>query len=344
MEFITLADLLRWGTPLVVTLLATVALSWFLSHVVARQNSNRLYRQLAQVVLFVVALMVLVLALPFDAQTRAQLLSLFGVVITAVIALSSTTFVSNAMAGLTLKAIGSFHTGDFIRVGDHFGRVTTKALLNTEIQSEDRDTITLPNLFVITNLVQVVDQSGTLISAEASIGYDVHRHRVRACLLHAAEESGLSEPFVQITSIGSFAIHYKVTGFLDDVTKLVSKKTELMGKVIDALHSEAIEVMTPNVMSQRPMPASEATLPATPAPTGAADADEASGKAEKMMFDKAELAARIAEFRAQSKALTETITNLEADNSADNEREVSWRKRQLQALNNLLESMEQDDG
>jgi small conductance mechanosensitive channel len=38
-----------------------------------------------------------------DPAMRGELLGLFGLVLTAVVALSSTTFVSNAMAGLMLR-------------------------------------------------------------------------------------------------------------------------------------------------------------------------------------------------------------------------------------------------
>ena len=33
--------------------------------------------------------------------------------------------------------MGGFHPGDFIRIGEQFGRVTEKGLLHTEIQSEE---------------------------------------------------------------------------------------------------------------------------------------------------------------------------------------------------------------
>lgn len=337
MEIISVDDLLRWGAPLFITLAATVVLYWILSRFVVSQSGNRLYRQLAQVALMLIANIVLVLALPFDADTQAQLLSLFGLVLTAVIGLSSTTFVSNAMAGVMLKAMGSFKTGDFIRVADNFGRVSAKTLLHTAIQSEDRDTITLPNLFLITNPVQVVDQSGTLISATVSLGYDVHRHQVRESLLKAATRAQLAEPFMQIVALNDFSVSYKVTGFLADVTTLVSKRTELMGAVMDALHEHNIEVMTPSVMAQRPLPPDEVVTP-DPSPTRGSSQVAAPeiGKAERMMFDKAEMAARIADFRHQSEQLAQEIAELEADKSQDNTREIAWRKNQLSALTNLL--------
>ena len=340
MQLFDLDQVLSWGIPLAATVVLTLAAFWILNHLYPAQAARRLYRQLAQVALMIASQIVLVLVLPFSNETRGQLLSLLGLVLTAVIALSSTTFVSNAMAGLTLKIIGSFHTGDYIRIADHFGRVTTKTLLHTEIQGEDRDTVTLPNLYVITNPVQVVDQSGTLISATCSIGYDVHRHAVRDALLKAAENAALTDPFVQILDIGNFAVTYKVTGFLDSIDKLVSKRTELRGKMLDALHDAGIEVMTPTVMNQRPIPAA-AVIPRT---SGAAapDADAASGMAERLMFDKAELAARIQRFRDQGDTLRAEIKALADAGREENRLEIAWREHQLSAIEDFVQRMEHE--
>ncbi len=341
-----LPNLFSWGTPLVVTLIVTIAVYWLIGKTFANQPNNRLYRQLAYIGLFVVAMIVLVLVLPFADQTQEQLLSLFGLVLTAVIALSSTTFVANAMAGLMLKAMGIFHTGDFIRVAGHFGRVTEKALLHTELQSEDRDMVNLPNLFVITNPVQVVDQSGTLISAEVGIGFDVHRRRVRDQLLSAAEDTELTDAFVHIVEIGNYAVTYRITGFLEDVGTIVSKRSDLKANVLDALHRNGIEVMTPTIMNQRPV---EPQWEAIPKRDLTPERDNDSGKAERMMFDKAELAARIERFREQCVTLEAEIKSLkQAQNVEDgredsNRLEIAWREHQLESLRDIVTKFDNAD-
>ena len=121
-----LDQILGWGLPLVFAILGAAIANWLITRGLKTEPRNRLYRQLGQVAITLTAIIAVILFLPFDSATRGQLLSLFGLALTVVIALSSTTFVSNAMAGVTLKAIRSFHTGDFIQVADYFGRVRTK--------------------------------------------------------------------------------------------------------------------------------------------------------------------------------------------------------------------------
>ena len=58
----------------------------------------------------------------------------------------------------------NFRPGDFVRVGERLGRVTERGLFHTEIQTEDRDLTTLPNLYLVTNPVTVVRASGTIVS------------------------------------------------------------------------------------------------------------------------------------------------------------------------------------
>ncbi|CAE7635861.1 unnamed protein product [Symbiodinium pilosum] len=301
-------SIIDWGVPLLIITGVTAGAGWLLGQSYLNHPNNRLYRQLAFVGLFIFSQMALAIALPFDDATQSQLLTLFGYALTAVIALSSTSFVSNAMAGLMLKAMGTFKTGDFIQVLDQFGRVTAKALLHTEIQSEDRDAIALPNMFVISNPVKIVDQSGTLVSAEIGIGYDTHRRKVRELLLVAAEAAGLTDPFVQILDIGDFAVRYRVTGFLTDVGKLVSMRSDLKAQILDTLHNGGVEIMTPSVMNQRPL---DPEKPVVPVEQVTSEDDSDHGKAERMMFDRADLAARIERFREHARTLGAEIKELE---------------------------------
>ncbi len=281
--------------------------------------------------------MLLVLVLPLDAETRGQLLSLFGLVLTAVIALSSTTFVANAMAGLMLRAVGSFQPGDFIRVADHFGRVVEPGLLHTELQSEDRDLVTLPNLFLISHPVQVVSSSGTLISTDVSLGYDAPRRTVRDLLKAAAEEAGLAEPFVRITALEDHAVAYRVSGLLEDVSNLVSMRTELNACVLDSLHGGGIEIVSPGFTNQRRI--SEAkVLPEQPPEAEREEA--AAAPPEQIMFDKAELAARLTGLQQQREDVLAEIESLTRSGADGADSEIAWRKRQLETLESVIEALE----
>ncbi|MCA9450059.1 MAG: mechanosensitive ion channel family protein, partial [Candidatus Omnitrophica bacterium] len=191
------------AVPFVATLAALLIGLFIVDWILLRRHSNllqeqRAKRQVLMVLLTAVAVVLVTLSLPLDPETRNQLLGLLGLLLSGVIGISSTTFVSNAMAALMLRSVKSFRIGDFLRVGEHFGRVTEQGLFHTEIQTEDRDLTTLPNLYLVTNPTSVIRSSGTIVSATVSLGYDVPRMDIESCLLEAAQQTGLEEPFVQV--------------------------------------------------------------------------------------------------------------------------------------------------
>ncbi len=206
------------------------------------------------IVLFSIAfigIISVILALPMDPEQKGQVTSLIGIVLSAVLGLSSTTFIGNALAGISLKLRNSFKPGDFIEVDEIFGRVTEQGLFHTEIQTADRDLTSLPNMTLATNSVKVTRQSGTIISVECSLGYDVNRLKIEEALLKAGKDCGLVEPFVHIISLGDFSIVYRLHGLLENVKSIVSARSRLTGHVIDALHEAGIEIVSPNFMNQK---------------------------------------------------------------------------------------------
>ena len=238
---IALADgsgLEKWIGTLVVVLGVGLMLVHAQRVIERRARSSRgltFGQQLAMLGLSFSSLLVVIIALPVEGETRGQLLSFFGIVLSAAIALSSTTLLGNAMAGITLRAVRGFRVGDFIRSGDHFGRVTELGLVHTEIQTEDRDLTTLPNLFLATQPVRVIRNSGTILSAEVSLGYDIPRARVQECLSQAAASTGLEEPFVSIQALGDFSVVYRIAGLCKDVNHLISTRSRLRAEMLLSL-------------------------------------------------------------------------------------------------------------
>ncbi|MEH6584834.1 MAG: mechanosensitive ion channel domain-containing protein, partial [Halioglobus sp.] len=215
--------------------LAGMALLLFAANWAAKRFSittANLGYQLLNLLIIVFATITAIVALPLTDQTQGQVLSLLGVVLTAVIAISSTTFVANAMAGVLLQATQPFRPGDFLRVGEQFGRVTKRSLVHTQMQTESRDLTTLPNLLLVNNPITVLHREGTIISAEISLGYDIPYTRIEALLMAAAEESGLEEPYVMVQELLDHAVVYLVAGFLPEMKNLLTARSRLRQKVL----------------------------------------------------------------------------------------------------------------
>lgn len=252
-------------------------------------NERKFPRQIMLLGLTLVGFVVCVFVLPVSESSRNQLLGLVGIVLSGVIALSSTTIIANLMAGLLLRITKPFRVGDFIRVGDYFGRVSERGLFDTEIQTETRELISLPNSYCINHPVSTILSSGTIISATLSLGYDVDHKRIEELLVEAGLTCGLQEPFVHILELGNFSVTYRVSGLLEEAKRLITAQSSLHGCVLDTLHSQGIEIMSPAFMNQRRLEEGARILPphsVVDIPPGVATA------AEDIAFDKAEKAER----------------------------------------------------
>ncbi|MCV6604453.1 MAG: mechanosensitive ion channel family protein [Porticoccaceae bacterium] len=321
------------------SLIATVLLGLWVCHwLLLRRSgvdaSNHMARQLSFLLLVAVAIVLIILALPVPHETRNQLLSLLGLVLTGVIAFSSTTFVANIMAGLMLRAVRSFRTGDFIRVADHFGRVTERGLFHIEIQSEERDLITLPNLYVASNPAKVVHSSGTIVTCDLSLGYDVPHYKIVPLLKQAATQAGLQEPFVHVRELGDFAISYRICGFYEEVKQLLSKRSELRIQVLDNLHGAGIEIVSPTFMNQRQVNGDNFIAP----PQRAKNTDLSNANAETMMFDKAERAEKLEALEKELAELREAVKqqDTQSDTPAENS-DTQARQNRIALLERIIE-------
>jgi small-conductance mechanosensitive channel len=291
--------------PLVIVLALTAAgiiltRMWIHRRRTFDQGHIHIREQLIVIGLALIAAIAVVLALPIHESDRNSLLGILGLVITAVIGLSATTHVGNALAGILIRSGRRFRPGDFIHSGDHFGRVTDLGLFHTEIQTEMRDLTILPNLRLATEPLTVVRSTGTIAAATVSLGYDAPRGEITAALTAAATEVGLSEPVVQVRELGDFSVTYRVAGLLTEPRRLLSARSDLRKAMLDQLHGAGIEIVSPTFMNQRQLTPSSSTIPRD----AAAEAIEVNDF-ESLVFDKADLAESVEE-------LTDRITDIDA--------------------------------
>jgi small conductance mechanosensitive channel len=260
-------------------------------------------------ILCAILIVSLIFVLPISDQSRGQILNLIGILFTAAIALSSTTLMGNAMAGLMLKLVGRFKGGDFLEIDEHFGRVTERGFFHVEIQTEDRDLKTLSNLYLIKTPFKVIYQAGTIISAHLSLGYDVSSENVIEKLKTAALEAGLTDPFVQVMELGDYSITYRAAGFLKEVKYLISARSKLRLSILNVLHRENIEIVSPRFMNQRVFDTQKQFIPKNVNTQKEQNLAE-HGLLEGLVFDKADHAASLEDLKSHVIKLNDEIKTL----------------------------------
>ncbi|MHC4886372.1 MAG: mechanosensitive ion channel family protein [Planctomycetota bacterium] len=278
-------------------------------------HAHVLLRNLLYVTLAASGLIGTLISLPVEEGLRHSLMQLLGILVGVAIALSSTTFVGNAMAGFMLRIVRSFRFGDYIRVGDHAGCVSEQGVFHIELQNEDNNLITLPNLYLVTHPVTVIGRKGTVIGAQVSLGYDVSHQKIEVALHEAAAAAGLAEAFVQVRELGDDSVTYRCAGLLHEAAGVEKGRCRLRAKMLDSLHAAGIEIVSPSFVTRRALSPDRAVVPEE-AISPEAESTVAIAPPETVTFDKAKLAAsmsqyetRIAELKGEEESLTETLVS-----------------------------------
>lgn len=332
------------AAPGLVAMIAVAVLLWIAVLILFRRSlraetSERLGRQWLVVLAAVVAALFVLLLLPIERDTKAQIVQVLGVVLPAAVALSSTAILGNALGGLVLQRTANFQLGDFVQVGEHFGRVSERSLMNTELQTADRDLVTLPNLMLVTQPVKVVRRSGTIVSATVSLGYDVPWGQVEKALLEAARRTELGEPYVQVTELGDFSVGYRVAGLCQEVRSLLSMRSHLRTHMLDCLHDAGIEILSPNYINMRGF---DQDVPSTvpehaPGPKG-----KPRSAPTDVIFDKADKAQALSTRRAELGELEKILAKAKG---AERDELVAKRDRlqgHIEYLERLIEEAESE--
>ena len=304
--------------------------------------------RIVMLLLACLGVVLVLIALPLKEATETGLFTLLGLLLTAVIALSSTTFVANAMAGWMLRAVRSFKPGDFVRVGEHFGRVTGRRIFHTEIQVEDLTT--LPNLYLISHPITVVRASGTIVSATVSLGYDNPHSVIEPLLVKAAKRAELEEPFVQIMELNDFSVTYRVAGFLPEVKQILTARSNLRAMMLDTLHDAKIEIVSPTFMYQRQTDGEARSFPHQSRSYWQPTPQAEDKIPEELIFDKAEQAERLQQLGALREKLTAEADELEGQlKKADPAEQSQWgrrierRRKRAEAIAKIIETYQEDE-
>lgn len=290
--------------------------------------------QILILALSIVSILAVVIVLPINEEMRNQVMGIIGILLSGIIAFSSTNIIANLMGGVLLRITKPFATGDFIRVDNFFGRVSQRGLFDTEIQSEDRELITLPNAYLVKNPISAVISSGAIVSVKLSLGYDVHHLKIEPLLIKAAEENGLEHPFVHILELGDFSVTYRISGLLTEAKGLITTRSNLSRSILDTLHGQGIEIVSPTFMNQRKISEDKKFIPVYVKEK----TQKKKIEAEDIVFDKAEQAEKAEEARQK---ITDEIKNLEIKLKDADNGEKDKIKKDIEARKEHLKKMQE---
>jgi small conductance mechanosensitive channel len=330
------------------TIVILSGMRYILNKVYKGREGYHFRKQIFTLVLIIISLFIFILALPLKNELKDQVLKILGLILSALIAFSSTTVLSNLIAGLMLRAMKNFRPGDFITVQDYSGRVTETGLYHVEIQTINRNLITIPNSFILKYPVDVTRSSGTYVEAELSLGYDIPRGRIEPLLIEAAEKSELTDPFVQVTELGDHAVTYRVYGFLKEVKNLIAARSQLKKVILDVLHGAGIEIVSPRFINRRVFDENQKFIPEQQEEK---DNQEENEENQEKAFDKAEEAESLYHLKEKLETIEKEIdelkdkrfqTEIDSDKKKAVKEEIKNKQHRKKRLQELITKKEEE--
>jgi small-conductance mechanosensitive channel/CRP-like cAMP-binding protein len=193
-----------------------------------------------------VALFATVIVLFFN--DRLQLTAAAGAVVLG-LALQNT--LGNAIAGLALQADQPYKVGDWIRVGDHEGRVTQVSWRSTVLRTRESTLVALPNSSIADGPIVNYSEPAppTRIWVDVGVTYTAPPNHVKAVLSAAIAQVPLAMPTpapdVLLLDFSASAITYRARCYVQDMERASLAQDQMRTAIWYTLNRHGINIPYP---------------------------------------------------------------------------------------------------
>jgi small-conductance mechanosensitive channel len=227
--------------------------------------------RIARVLLVALAV---VAAFPYLPGSQSPAFQGVSLLLGLIVSLSSSSAISNAIAGIIITYTNAFKNGDRVRIGDTTGDVVTKATFVTQLRTIKNEVVAIPNANVLSSSVQnysrMAQRQGLILHTTVTIGYDAPWRTVHDLLVTAARRTeGLLEnpaPFVLQVGLNDFFVSYQVNAYTRRPNEMVDILSALHANIQDAFNEAGVEIMSPHIFGLRD--ANAVTIPPAHRPAG----------------------------------------------------------------------------
>lgn len=185
----------------------------------------------------------------------------------------------NFVSGLILLAERPVKLGDRVRIGDQVGDIRRISVRATEIQTDDKSTLIVPNSELITKSVQNLTMDGALgrISIAFSVPLNTDIAKLKQVLLgiYTSHEAVLETPApaMYVDSINGSVINITSFGHVSSPRNVYSTRSDLLFELLQQTAAQGIALVSATDIHLVRDPAD--AVPAAPAVSAAAPAPDA---------------------------------------------------------------------
>ena len=201
----------------------------------------------------------LVVAFPYLPASDSAAFAGVSVFAGVLLSLSSSSAISNAIAGIVLTYTGAFRIGDRVKLGETFGDIVETSMLATHVRTIKNEDITIPNSLVLgstmTNYSRQASSLGLILHTSVTIGYEAPWRQIHGLLVDAALATPYvletPRPFVWQTALNDFYVTYEINAYTANARDMINTYAVLHANIQDKFFAAGVEIMSPHYTSVR---------------------------------------------------------------------------------------------
>jgi small-conductance mechanosensitive channel len=213
-------------------------------------------RRIANVVIWLFAL---ALAYPYLPGAQTEAFKGLSVLVGLMVSIGASGIVGQAASGLILMYTRTLRAGEFVRIGDTEGNVTTIGLFTTRIRTGLGEEVLMPNSLILQNATRnysrAVPGRGCIVDTVVTIGYSTPWRQVQAMLLEAARRvadiATDPPPFVRQTALSDFYVEYRLIALTtaESALQRADVLNRLHAAIQDVFNEHDVQIMSPHYMA-----------------------------------------------------------------------------------------------
>lgn len=213
---------------------------------------------------FVIWLFALAMAYPYLPGANTEAFKALSVMAGLMLSLGASSVVGQALSGLSLMYSRSLRVGEYVKIGDTEGTVTSLGMFTTKVHTGMGEEVSLPNSVIfsqpIRNFSRLVEDGQFMLQTGVTIGYSTPWRQVHALLLEAARRTpGVAaepRPYVVQTALSDFYVEYRLCAQSNKNAprRRADALHQLHANILDVFNENGVQIMSPHYRSDPPEP------------------------------------------------------------------------------------------
>jgi small-conductance mechanosensitive channel len=212
-------------------------------------------RKISQTLLWLFAL---AMAYPYLPGSHTEAFKGLSVLVGLMLSIGASGVVGQAASGLIMIYSRALREGEYVKIGDIAGVVTSIGIFSTKIKTSNGEEVNMPNANIVsTNTVnssRLAEGRGLVLHTSVTIGYNSPWRQIHAMLLSAAERTpgvcANPEPYVMQTALSDFYVEYRLCVQIDRPEIRRVTLTTLHANIQDIFNEFGVQIMSPHYESE----------------------------------------------------------------------------------------------